>query len=85
MYELNFDGQFAQIPQRMREALERYCVNKIKPGTFLSALIQNDLETAILSADQENLNLIKTYVLWFRTNTSGLFGKENFNKHLNHV
>lgn len=82
MVDLQFTGQYAIIPQRMRESIERYCVHHIKPGNFLSALLQNDLEGAIFHADDENLPLIKTYVLWFRWHTSGLYGKENFQKWL---
>lgn len=78
MYELNFEGQYHAIPQRMRESIIRYCVHHIKPGSFLSALIQNDLQGAIYNADPENLPLIKIYLQWFHNNTSGLWGKENF-------
>lgn len=82
MVEMNFDGEYSTIPQRMRDALERYCVHGIKPGSFLTALITNDLKGAIYGADPENLPLIKTYLMWFSNNTSGLWGKENFERHL---
>lgn len=82
MYELNFEGQYAAIPQRMRESIERYCVNHIKPGDFLTAVLQNDLSNAVLKADPENLPLLKLYLLWFHNNTHGLWGPENFAKHL---
>ena len=81
-YELKFEGQYAQIPYDIQESIKRYCQDKIKPGSFLSALIQNDLKTTITNADQQNLPLIKLYVLWFHNHTSGLYGKENFINHL---
>ena len=80
MYELNFDGPFQAIPQHMRDSIQRYCVHHIKPGSFLSALLQNDLQNTIFNADEQNLPLIKLYLQWFHTNTSNLLGKENFQK-----
>lgn len=82
MFELKFDGEYAAIPVRMRAAIERYCVARIKPGSFLTAILTNDLEGAVFNADQENLPLIKLYVQWFKMHTSGLTGKENFIKWL---
>jgi hypothetical protein len=81
-FELKFEGEFQKIPQRMQESIARYCQHNIKPGTFLSALIQNDLETAVLQADEENYPLLKLYIMWFKLHTANLLGKENFQKHI---
>ena len=60
-----FDGEYSVIPDRMREALTRYVIDKIQPGSFLTAVICNDLRDAVNHADEENLGLLKLYLRWF--------------------
>jgi hypothetical protein len=59
-----FDGQYSLIPERMREALKRYVIDRIAPGSFLTRIIQNDLKGAFDYADDENIKLIGLYLLW---------------------
>lgn len=60
-----FDGDYAQIPPHMQEAIRRYVVQGLKPGGFLCAVIQNDLKMAVFQADDVNEPLIPLYVRWF--------------------
>jgi hypothetical protein len=60
-----FNGEYAEIPERMREGLRRYIVDRVQPGDFLTAVICNDLRNAVGRADAENLSLIPLYVRWF--------------------
>lgn len=60
-----FDGNYSVIPQRMRDGLVRYVVDHLQPGSFLTAVICNDLAQAVGHADADNLPLLKTYVEWF--------------------
>lgn len=60
-----FDGQYSLIPERMQAALKRYVVDRIKPGSFLTAVITNDLRGAFDHADEENSKLVGLYVRWF--------------------
>lgn len=53
------------IPDYMRPALYRYIFEHIPPGGFLSAVICNDLYTAVLRADINNLYNIPAYVAFF--------------------
>lgn len=64
IYGLHFDGEYAQIPERMQEALRRYVLERIKPGDFLTAVICNDLREAVGRADAENALLLRVYVRW---------------------
>lgn len=50
------------IPPRMMDSLQRYIENHIKPGSFLSAVIQNNLKRACDYADDENLENLPAYV-----------------------
>ena len=53
------------IPERMQGCIIRYYENKIPPGHFLTAVINNDLRDAVERADNQNINLLKAYVMWF--------------------
>ncbi len=52
------------IPSYMHEGLICYYENGIPPGSFLTAVLNNDLKEAIGRADNVNKNCIKSYVLW---------------------
>jgi hypothetical protein len=68
---------YSVIPTRMLPGLYRYVLEGIKPGAFLTAIITNDLRTAISTADEENLKLIKVWVLFFWWHTpSNCHGSE---------
>lgn len=63
--EIEFTGQYADIPAHMQEAIRRYVLFGLKPGDFLTAVITNNLRNAVGYADATNLPLLKTYVQWF--------------------
>ena len=62
---VDFNGEYAQIPAHMQQALRRYVLEGIRPGDFLTAVICNDLRNAVGRADETNLPLLKLYVQWF--------------------
>lgn len=64
-FDVSFDGDYAQIPAHMQEAIRRYVVRGIQPGDFLTAVITNNLRLAVFSADDTNLPLLPLYVRWF--------------------
>jgi hypothetical protein len=53
------------IPERMRDSIKLYIEKGIHPGSFLSAIIRNDLRGACESADDENLQNIPAYIYYF--------------------
>jgi hypothetical protein len=72
-----FEGQYAAIPQHMRDALVRWVERGSVPGDFLQAVIKNDLRDAFGRADSENEPLLKVYVQWFyNVAPAGCFGRE---------
>ena len=82
--EMTFDGDYAVIPQHMRDAIMDYALFRREPGGFLTAILCNDLRGAVFNADATNLPLIKTYLYWFYNRCPAfLVGKENFVRHLN--
>lgn len=67
-----FKGEYECIPMYMREALERYLIDKKPPGDFLIAIITNDLRGAVNRADSTNAPLIPTYVRWLFNRAPGI-------------
>jgi len=53
------------IPERMMGGIQRYIEQGIEPGSFLSAIICNDLKGACAQADDENLRNIPAYIAYF--------------------
>ena len=49
----------------MMPSIERYVTRGIKPGDFLTAVIQNDLAWALGKADEENLRNLPAYGAYF--------------------
>jgi hypothetical protein len=52
------------IPERMLEGLRDYIENGHEPGSFLTAVICNDLNEACARADEENLHNLPAYVAY---------------------
>lgn len=53
------------IPERMMGGIKRYIEQGIKPGSFLCAVIHNDLREACGMADDENVMNLPAYVAYF--------------------
>lgn len=50
------------IPAYMRGGLSRYVFDHIPPGSFLQAVLENDLRAAVERADHINQQLLPQYV-----------------------
>lgn len=50
------------LPEHMQGAMERYIAHGIPPGSFLTAVLENDLFEAIGRADYENVQRLADYV-----------------------
>lgn len=49
------------IPEHMRDAVRRYYFDGIAPGSFLTAVLSNDLMGALGKADDENITALPQY------------------------
>ena len=56
---------YSKIPAHMQEAIMRYIFDRVKPGDFLTAVLENNLQKAVGHADEENIRLLGTYVQFF--------------------
>lgn len=63
--EFSFTGRYEKIPEHMKKSLSDWVLYAQRPGSFLWAVITNDLRAAVRTADDENLRLLPTYVAWF--------------------
>lgn len=52
------------VPEHLRPGLIRYFEHGIKPGSFLQALIQNNLAQTVLRADELTLPHLPNIVRW---------------------
>lgn len=79
---INFENDYAIFPDLMQGAIRRYVENNIKPGDFLTAVLCNDLRTAVIRADETNLKLLPLYVAYFDRFYPFLYGPANFAAHI---
>lgn len=59
------------VPDRMMAGLRRYVDDGIAPGSFLEAVICNDLRSAVASADEENMRNLPAFVSWLYNEAPG--------------
>lgn len=59
------------IPERMMPSIKRYVEEGVKPGDFLTAVIENDLSEACGRADDENMRNLPAYAAYFYNETPG--------------
>ena len=52
------------IPPRLIDGLVRYRDRRIATGSFLRAVLVNDLQDAVLRADAESLHALPELVFW---------------------
>lgn len=79
---VTFEHDYAAFPELMQGGIRRYVEDHIQPGSFLSAVLCNDLRTAVIRADETNLKLLPLYVAYFDRFYPSLYGKENFAAHI---
>jgi len=60
----SFNSMF-WIPDYMEDGIENYINYGLEPGGFLTAIICNDLKSAVMRADGQNIGNIPAYVAYF--------------------
>lgn len=72
MNDPNRFSQYDAIPLNIRRSLRDYLTDGIDPGSFLFAVITNDLRQAIGRADRDSLAAIKEIVMFLMNRTPGI-------------
>ena len=63
------------LPSHMVGAMQRYIENRLHPGSFLTAVLSNDLADAVGRADDINRDRISDIVTWlYNYAPSGCWG-----------
>ncbi len=55
-----------EITQPCYESIKMYIEKGCEPGSFITAIIENDLQRSVSSADHMNIKLIPEYVKFFQ-------------------
>lgn len=56
--------RYNMLPEAFQGGIQRYIVDRIEPGSFLCAVLCNDLFDAIARADDEALASLPAIVAW---------------------
>jgi hypothetical protein len=56
---------YTTLPQHLREGMQRYLEDRIRPGGFLVAVLENDLMGAVRRADQDSLAFLDRIMMDF--------------------
>lgn len=59
--KLNWAG-YEHIPEHTKQSLAIYVVDRIAPGGFLTAVLENDLFLAVSRADSQNIECLPDIV-----------------------
>jgi hypothetical protein len=63
------EGDYDSLPTRMLPILYGYVVDGRQPGSFLQAVIENNLNHALMFADAENFAALKSWSQFFYDHT----------------
>jgi len=55
---------YSRLPEHMQEGARLYIENKIPPGSFLTAVLENNLVDAFGKADEINLARLRDWTMW---------------------
>lgn len=65
------DCNYDRLPEHMQEAARNYIENGIKPGSFLTAVLENNLVKAYCYADGINLLAMHDWATWLYNDVPG--------------
>jgi len=62
---------YSLLPEHLRGGVQRYIENRVKPGSFLQAVICNNLKESFARADEINIALMFDIVNFFHNEVPG--------------
>jgi len=66
---------YSPLPEHMQDGMQMYIEYRIEPGSFLTAVLENDLMGALGKADDINKHRLYDYGLWlYNEAPAGCFG-----------
>lgn len=64
MFTTDWRAGLHLLPEYMQGAMERWVEHGISPGSFLRAVLENDLMRAMSAADSENSYRLRDYAMY---------------------
>ena len=61
---MSAQSAWLEIPEHLRQPLGRYLIHSLHPGSFLRAVIANNLTHTIAAADETSLHALRPLVLF---------------------
>lgn len=55
---------YEKLPESLRDGMKRYVEDGLLPGHFLTAVLENNLFSAVMRADANNLKELPSIVKW---------------------
>lgn len=71
MIPFPFGLDYTGLPDRFQGGLQRWVEGGMLPGSFLAAILRNDLSNTVMRADSESLLLIRHVVQWLTAHAPG--------------
>jgi len=68
---MTYRFDYTQIPEPSMAALRLYIDKRVKPGDFLTAVLENNLMRACSHADDDNIDLIPVYAAYLYNEIPG--------------
>ena len=65
MQEESYTFRTFHISPHMLNSIKRYIQHGCPPGSFLTAIIENNLKSSVMYADDDNINNLPAYVEYF--------------------
>ena len=61
-------SDYDSLHPKWRGGIRRYIEGRVRPGSFLSAVLENDLKQAVRCADSESMSMLPELVDWLWSN-----------------
>ena len=55
---------YSKLPEGLQDGMRRYVEDSISPGSFLRAVLENNLFSAVFRADDNNIKHLTEIVRW---------------------
>jgi len=66
-----YDVDYSSLPEHMRQGASDYIEHSQRPGSFLLAVLQNDLVESFAHADSINIEAMHTWTMWLNNEAPG--------------
>lgn len=68
---------YSTLPEHMQEGMQLYIEKGVQPGSFLTAVLENNFILAFANADHINIQRMKDYAVFlFREAPRGCYGSQ---------